>query len=142
LHQGFGRRRLEAAIDGRLDVTITWNDADATETAVTIAGDDIDLFIAVTTVHMTHDGSTFERWLGQRGIAYVGGFDGRMDRFRFTTDGMMSFSGPGGDLLLHASVERFILHLVRSAFRRNGYRSIAEFRSWMSSIGLDIVRSR
>ena len=48
---------------------------------------------------------------------------------------------PAGDVLVHASVERFILHLVASAYRRQGYRSIAEFREWLAGIGLDIVRS-
>ena len=140
LHRGLRARRLDASIADDYSLTITWTDG--SERPVTIPGDDIDLFIAVATVHMTHDGRRLERWLTQRGLGYVGGFDGRMDRFSFTTDGMMAFTGPGGDLLLHASVHRFILHLARSVFRRHGYRSVVEFRDWLSSIGLDdIVRS-
>jgi hypothetical protein len=142
LHSGLGRRRLEASIADDYSLTISWRDSSGpAETSVTIPGDDIDLLILVLSVHLFADGAGFARFLRQRGIGFVGEVTAVIDRFHFTSDGMLAFTGPQGDLLVHSSVERLILHLVRSGFRRQGYRSIVEFREWLSGIGLDIVRS-
>ena len=97
------------------------------------------MLVLVLTLDLTTDGATLAHWLGRRGLAFVGELAGAIETFRLTDDGMVSFTSHRGDLLLHTSVERYVLQLVREAYRRNGYRSIIEFRDWLSSIGLEIV---
>lgn len=58
-----------------------------------------------------------------------------------TDDGMLVVSGPGGDLVLHGSVPRLLLHMAAALFGRHGHRTIAEFREWLEVMGLDLVRA-
>ena len=80
-------------------------------------------------------------WLERSGLAFVGELAGYADECVFTEDGFVSFTGPGGDLLVHGSPLRFLLQLVKHTFRTEGYRSIAEFHGWLSGIGLDIIHT-
>ena len=100
----------------------------------------VDVVVLVLVLELAMDGPALQRWLERRGLVFVGEMEGDVESFGITDDGMVQFSGRGGDILLHASVERFILQLVREVYRRQGYRSIVEFREWLADIGLDVIR--
>ncbi len=53
---------------------------------------------------------------------------------------MLAVSGRRGDLLLHGSLPRLLLHLVDGLFTRHGLRTISEFREWLEATGLDLGR--
>ena len=54
---------------------------------------------------------------------------------------MVTFEGPGGSLMVHSSVERFVLAGLRSTFKRNGFKTIAEFRDWLRGCIVDFLQS-
>lgn len=135
-------RRLEALVGRDGAVTIAWSDRRGpSEDPAHVGGEDVDLLALVLAADLFGDGPSVGAWLQRRGLGHVGEVPGRVDRVAFTSDGMVVLAGPGGDLLIHASVARFTLHLIRALYRRHGYRSVVELREWLASVGLDIVRS-
>ena len=135
-----GRRRLEASVDIDFAVTVSWRDlAGPTEEPFAVPSHLADVLVLLLTLEMTTDGPALRRWLSRHGLGFVGDLEGRIESFGITADGMVSFSSADGDLLLHASTERYLLHLVRATYRREGIGSIAEFRDWLAVRGLDVA---
>jgi hypothetical protein len=135
------RRRLEASVGADGALTIGWRGTGIAETTVVVDADDTDLLSVILAGDLMNDGRRLMAWLERHGVGFVGAVDGYVDAATFTEDGFLSFSGPGGDLLVHGSLDRLLLQLVRHTFRYEGYRSIAEFHGWLSGIGLDIVHA-
>lgn len=140
LRRTLGGRRLEASVDEHLDLTLAWSDAAGEETLELHDGQ-LDLFLVFLLGRMLGDGARLVRWLRRNGVEFVGAVDGPVDRVGFTPDGMLTMSGPSGDLLVHSTLERLVLAAVSATFRRNGYRSITEFREWLATSAASFLRS-
>lgn len=134
------RRRLEASVLDDGSVRLAWRGGSVPEAEMEVEASDTDLLGAVLALELMDDGRRFMAWLERRGIGFVGELQGAADSCVYTEDGYVAFSGPGGDLLVHGSPQRLLLQLVARTFKREGYRSIAEFHGWLSGIGLDISR--
>jgi len=106
-----------------------------------VDAEDADVLLVLLAVEVLDDGAVLMRWLEDRGLGFVGNLEGPADRCVISRDGMASFGNADGDLLVHSSVERLLLHLTKSMYRRQGYRSVAELHGWLSGFGLDVVRS-
>jgi len=133
-------RRLEAAVSLDRVVTIAWRGDKRREADMVVASGDADLFLVLLATEVLDDGAALMRWLQQRGLGFVGSLEGPVDRCVTSDDGMVSFSGPDGDILVHSSVDRLLLHFARTIYRSQGYRSIAELHGWLSAFGLDVAR--
>lgn len=140
LRRTLGGRTLEASVDDAIDVTLAWSDA-AGEERLEMRDAELDLLLVFLLGPMLADGRRLGRWLRRNGIEHIGGLDGSVDRIGFTPDGMLSMSGPTGDLLVHSTMGRLVLAAVRVTFRRNGYRTITEFREWMATSAAAFLRS-
>jgi len=134
-------RRLEASVSADWAVTIAWRGEDPREAAMEVDPEDADLLLVLLAVEVLDDGAASMRWLEHRGLGFVGSLEGPADRCVISRDGMVSFGNADGGLLVHSSVERLLLHLTKSMYRRQGYRSVAELHGWLSGLGLDVVRS-
>ena len=135
-------RRIEAAVSPERVVTIAWRGGKRREADMVVASGDADLLLVLLATEVLDDGAALMRWLQRRGLGFVGSLEGPVDRCVIADDGMTSFSGPSGDILVHSSVERLLLHFARSIYRSQGYRSIAELHGWLGTFGLDAARSR
>lgn len=122
-------------------VTIAWRGEDPREAAMEVDSEDADILLVLLAVEVLDDGAALMRWLEDRGLGFVGSLEGPADRCVISRDGMASFGSVDGDVLVHSSVERLLLHLTKSMYRRQGYRSIAELHGWLSGFGLEVVRS-
>jgi hypothetical protein len=120
-------RRLEASVSSDWTVTIAWIGDEPREPAMVVSADDADFLLVLLAAEVLDDGATLMRWLQNRGLGFVGSLEGPADRCSISGDGMVSFSGTGGDILIHSSVERLLLQLIETTYRRQAYRSIAEF---------------
>jgi hypothetical protein len=134
-------RRLEASVSSNWTVTIAWIGDEQREPDLVVASVDADFLLVLLATELLDDGAALMRWLQNRGLGFVGSLAGPADRCSISSDGMVSFSGTGGDILIHSSVERLLLQLVETTYRRQAYRSIAEFHGWLAACGLAIVRS-
>ncbi len=133
--------RLEASVSTDWAMTIAWRGDDPREAAMEVDAEDADILLVLLAVEVLDDGAVLMRWLEDRGLGFVGNLEGPADRCVISRDGMASFGNADGDLLVHSSVERLLLHLTKSMYRRQGYRSVAELHGWLSGFGLDVVRS-
>lgn len=133
--------RLEASVSPDWAMTIAWRGDDPREAAMEVHSEDADILLVLLAVEVLDDGAALMRWLEDRGLGFVGSLEGPADRSVISRDGMASFGNADGDLLVHGSVERLLLHLTKSMYRRQGYRSVAELHGWLSGFGLDVVRS-
>ena len=141
LARRIGGRRLEASVSADLDFTLAWSGTGAPEHEVVFSGASVDLLTAFVAAPFLADGSRLARWLERNRIGFVGSIDGRIDRFSITPDAMVSFEGPGGALMVHTSVERFLLCGVAALFRHHGFRTIGELRQWMTAQAAAFLRS-
>jgi hypothetical protein len=137
----FGGRRLMASVTADLDLTIAWAGSRPPEAPFVVPFEQVDFIVASVCGSFLTDGSRLDRWLRRRRLEFVGSIEGRVDRLAVTSDGMVTFEGPGGELMVHTSVERFVLGVVASAYRWNGFKSIAELRGWLRARAIDFLRS-
>jgi len=134
-------RRLEASVSTDWTVTIAWVGDEQREPDLVVVSADADFLLVLLAAEVLDDGATLMRWLQRRGLGFVGSLEGPADQCSISSDGMVSFSGRDGDILIHSSVERLLLQLVETTYRRQAYRSIAEFHGRLAACGLAIVRS-
>jgi hypothetical protein len=134
-------RRLEASVSRDWEVTIGWRGDEPREADMTVASGEADFFLALLATEVLDDGAALMRWLQRHGLGFVGSLEGPADRCAIARDGMVSFSGCDGDVLVHSSVERLLLLLAKTMYRRQGFRSIAELDGWLSAFGFDVARS-
>lgn len=140
LAAGAGGRRLEASVSFNWELTVGWRGGDRREADMVVAASDADILLVVLATEVLDDGATLMRWLDRRSLGFVGDLEGRTDRCAISQDGMVSFAGPKGDILVHTSLERLLLQLARTTCRRQGYRSVSEFHGWLGAFGLDVAR--
>jgi len=136
-----GSRRLTASVSPDWTLTIAWVGDEPSEPDIVVASADADFLLVLLAAEMFDDGAALMRWLQHRGLGFVGTLDGPADRCSISSDGMVTFGGSDGDILIHSSVERLLLQLVETTYRHQGYRSIAELHGWLTAYGFDIVRS-
>ena len=141
LARTIGGRRLEASVSVDLDVTLAWRGSKPSEEPEVLDAGQLDLFVTYMCGPLLHDGARLERWLRYRRLGFVGSVEGRVDRISLTADGMVTFEGPGGSLMVHTSVERFLLLGLVSTFTRNGFKTIAEFNGWLKACIVDFLQS-
>lgn len=139
LHRRPTGRRLEGSVGEDGTLGLAWTGSGGPEPAAFLPGDDNEVLLVAMAVEVLGDCVRMSRWLERRGLAHVGTVAGPVERFSFGEDGMLAVGGPGGDLLLHGSVPRLLLHLVAALFGRQGHRTIGEFREWVEAVGLDLV---
>lgn len=140
LHRTLWGRRLEASALDDLVVRVEWDER-ASEEPLVLDDGEFSVHLAFLLGPMLRDGPRLERWLRRNGIEFVGGVGGAVDRIGITPDGMVAMSGPDGDLLIHSTVPRLVLAALRATFRRNGYRTIAEFQEWLAMSAAAFLRS-
>lgn len=134
-------RPLEASVSPDWTVTIAWRHDEPREPDMVVASDDADLLLVVLATEVLVDGATMMAWLQGRGLGFVGDLDGPVHRCAVSSDGMVAFGGKDGDILIHNSVERLLLQLIRALYRRQGFRSIAELEGWLTALGVDVLQS-
>ncbi len=141
LSGGRSGRRLMAEVSPDWQLTITWRGGERREADLVVSPGNVDLVLAILATDMLGSGAALQRWLQRYGLGFVGSLEGPADRCVVSSDGMVSFAGCDGDILVHSSIERLLLHLTKTMYRRQGYRSIAEFQGRLSVFGLDADRS-
>jgi len=132
-------RRLEASVSPDWELTIAWCRGERREVDMVVDSRDADLLLLLMAAEVAGGGAALAKWLQRRELGFVGSLEGPADYCAVSSDGMVSFGGPDGAILVHSSVERLLLHLVKTLYRRQGYRSIAEFHGWLSALGVGVV---
>lgn len=107
----------------------------------TMPGDDADLVMLLSVIEVFDDARALQRWLDRRRIPYTGEASGMLGRVAIDDEGDVLVWAESGELVVHGTIERFTLHLLRDLVRTLRFRTVDDVTGYFEGHGGKVTRS-